>query len=242
MRTLALETSLRSGSIALLDTDRVVWQSELPATERTAQTLVPGIRQAFECAGWSSRDVDLVAVVSGPGSFTGLRIGVTTAKVFAHAVGAEIMDVDTLEVLAAQCPPAQPPQADASELWAVMDAQRGELFAARFQSENRETWTMVTPTHVVPRDTWYAQIDAHAAITGLGLRGLEQRIAPTGPSSNTSAGRLPGAYVTPPESWAPRAETVGRLALLRYAAGQRCDVWHVLPRYFRLSAAEEKRG
>ena len=109
MRILALETSLQGGSIALLEADQLAWQTDLPTDKRTAQTLVPAIREALENLGWSSRDVELVAVASGPGSFTGLRIGVTTAKVFAYAAGSQIIDLNTLEVIAAQCPSHLPP-------------------------------------------------------------------------------------------------------------------------------------
>src|SRR5205823_153504 len=77
-------------------------------------------------ANWLPKEVELVAVTVGPGSFTGLRIGVTTAKAFAYAIGAEVVGVNTLDALAAQALPSPSP------LWAILDAQRQELFAAKF--------------------------------------------------------------------------------------------------------------
>jgi len=242
MRTLALETSLQCGSIALLDGLRLVLQSELPAGRRTAQTLVPAIGEALERAGWSSPEVGLVAVTHGPGSFTGLRIGVTTAKVFAYAAGCDILGLDTLEVLACQCPPELPEWAETAELWAVMDAQRGDLFAARFTADGSGFWSLADPTRVVAREPWLQQLPAHAAVTGPGLRGMEDRFFPPAGAPPRTTGKLGTLRMAPPELWAPRAEMVARLAVRRYEMGQRGDVWRLLPQYFRPSAAEEKRG
>ena len=73
----------------------------LDPARRSARTLAPGIRHLLADAGWTPRDVALVAVSIGPGSFTGLRLGVMTAKAFAYAVGAPVLGIGTLEVIAA---------------------------------------------------------------------------------------------------------------------------------------------
>src|SRR5262245_21398293 len=138
MRTIAIETSGRVGSVAALkcegDRADILGEIILGEDQRTAQRLAPAIRELLSDVSWSPADVELVAVAVGPGSFTGLRIGVTAAKSFAYAVGAQIVGVNTLAVLAAQAPPSAAP------LWTVMDAQRRELFAARFtDSERRDS-------------------------------------------------------------------------------------------------------
>ena len=71
---------------------------------------------------WEALSIDLVCVTTGPGSFTGLRIGVTTAKTFAYAAAAELVGTHTLAVLAAGVEQAS------GRLWAILDAQRQELF------------------------------------------------------------------------------------------------------------------
>ena len=88
--------------------------------------LRPALQRVAEAGRLVAASVELVAVAVGPGSFTGLRIGVTTAKTFAYAVGAEVVGVNTLAALAAQAPPSATP------LWTILDAQRQELFAAKF--------------------------------------------------------------------------------------------------------------
>src|SRR5215207_3267182 len=129
-RILAIESSGRHASVATLLGDaggtRMLGQSLLSGDERTAQMLAPTIQKLLTEAEWSPKSVELVAVTVGPGSFTGLRIGVTTAKAFAYAIGADVLGINTLEALAVQSPPSESP------LWTVLDAQRQELFAAKF--------------------------------------------------------------------------------------------------------------
>ena len=91
-----------------------------------AQSLAPGLVQLWEKTGWKSTDVELVAVTAGPGSFTGLRVGVTTAKVLAYVARAEILGVDTLEAVAMRAP------ADVESLSIGVDAQRGQVVAQTF--------------------------------------------------------------------------------------------------------------
>ena len=99
-RILAIESSGRHASVATLwgdaDGTRLIGQTLLSGDERTAQVLAPAIQQLLAAADWSPKSVELVAVTVGPGSFTGLRIGVTTAKAFAYAIGAEVLGVNTL--------------------------------------------------------------------------------------------------------------------------------------------------
>ena len=97
MRILALETSLQGGSIALLDADQLAWQTDLPTEKRTAQN--PGSRHSRGVG--ESRLVQSGCRAGGssqrPRFVYGLRIGVTTAKVFAYAAGSQIIDLNTLE-------------------------------------------------------------------------------------------------------------------------------------------------
>jgi len=87
VRILALETSDTAGSAALLDGERLLAEKLLAQGQRSARALAPAVRELLTDAGWQPKDVELVAVTVGPGSFTGLRVGVTTAKAFAYAAG-----------------------------------------------------------------------------------------------------------------------------------------------------------
>jgi tRNA threonylcarbamoyladenosine biosynthesis protein TsaB len=101
MRILAIETTDKTGSVAAMADDNLLADLMLDRTQRSAQSLAPAISRLLKQVGWLPADVQLVAVSIGPGSFTGLRVGVTAAKVFAYAVGAEVLGVNTLEAVAA---------------------------------------------------------------------------------------------------------------------------------------------
>jgi tRNA threonylcarbamoyladenosine biosynthesis protein TsaB len=164
----------------------------------------------------------LVAVTVGPGSFTGLRIGVTTAKAFAYGIGAEVLGINTLESLALQA------STTSSPLWTVLDAQRQEFFAAKYIVDGQLTVRAVHETCIITQDAW--------------LTGLEPGDRVTGPALKRLVPRLPaGIEVLPEQSWQPMANAVGQLAWKNYQAGHRDDVWKLSPNYYRPSAAEEKR-
>jgi tRNA threonylcarbamoyl adenosine modification protein YeaZ len=127
MRILALETSGARGGIALADGDDLLEETVLEEGMRHGRDLVPAAKAACERAGWESRSIDLVAVSIGPGSFTGIRIAVTLAKVMAFDTGAKIVAVPSLRVMAENAPP------DRRRVAAIVDAKRGGLFASIFE-------------------------------------------------------------------------------------------------------------
>jgi tRNA threonylcarbamoyladenosine biosynthesis protein TsaB len=93
MRILALETSGMSGSVALWDTnsDHVAREWRLPEGARSARSLAPTIKQALAELAWQTADIDLIGVTTGPGSFTGLRVGVVMAKGLGFALGRPVV-------------------------------------------------------------------------------------------------------------------------------------------------------
>jgi tRNA threonylcarbamoyladenosine biosynthesis protein TsaB len=221
MKILALETSGQAGSVALLDADALVAERSLPADDRNAKTLAPAIRDILAAADWQPSDIRLVAVAVGPGSFTGLRVGVTTAKTFAYAVRAEVIGVNTLEAIAAQAPP------DVDRVAVVLDAQRQQVFAAEFARGPAGDFECVRETAIVDNDVWLAKLDPAVAVSGLGLEKLSARL----PSN---------IRVVASEYWSLRAASIGHLGWRSYQAGRRDDLWRLVPQYFRRSAAEEK--
>ena len=222
-RILALETSAREASVAAIEADgngvRLLREVMLAGSQRTAQVLAPAVRDLLAAVGWTPADVQLVAVAVGPGSFTGLRIGVTMAKTFAYAVGAEVIGVNTLAVLAEQAGSSSAP------LWTVMDAQRQELFAAKWEASATDG----VETRILPESDWLAMLAAGDRVTGPALRKIEPQLPAEVEAVDASL-------------WQPLASAVGTLAWREYQAGRRDDLWKLVPAYYRLSAAEEKRG
>jgi tRNA threonylcarbamoyladenosine biosynthesis protein TsaB len=225
-RILALETSGRHGSVAALsgeaDQARLLRQIALSGDERTAEVLAPAIERLLADVGWTPKSVELVAVTVGPGSFTGLRIGVTIAKAFAYASGAEVIGLNTLKALAVQTPPSP------VSLWTILDAQRQELFAAKFTVDERCHVSAERETSIVTQERWLDGLNAGDRVVGTALK----RLIP----------KLPPVVVALPEAlWQPMASAVGQVGWQHYQAGQRDDIWKLSPKYYRPSAAEEKR-
>jgi tRNA threonylcarbamoyladenosine biosynthesis protein TsaB len=219
---LALETSGHSAGVAVFDDERLLAAGETNPKTRTAAGLVPLVHEALGRAGMALADVRLISLPVGPGSFTGLRVGVTTAKTLAYALGCDVLGLDTFEVIAAQSP------AEVRSLRAVVDAQRQQLFVRSFASRDGN-WTTVGGAAIVDDDAFVSSCLPGDAVTGPGLARV--------------AGRLPSGVTVVDEAYrTPRAETVGQLAYGKYLAGERGDLWQLAPQYFRPSAAEEKRA
>ncbi|MBN1911934.1 MAG: tRNA (adenosine(37)-N6)-threonylcarbamoyltransferase complex dimerization subunit type 1 TsaB [Pirellulales bacterium] len=221
VRIVALETTETIGSVAAIADGKLLSELKLDPDKRTAQSLVPGLKTLLDEIRWAAADIDLVAVSVGPGSFTGLRIGVTTAKTLAYCAQADILGVDTLEVVASATP-------DGVDVVSVaVDAQRGQVVAGLFR-RGADGWFQPTgPARLVRIADWLDAIPPGVVASGPVLRKL--------------AGRLPGHVATvPSECWFPTAVQVGRLAARDYAAGRRDDAFSLVPRYSRPSAAEEK--
>jgi tRNA threonylcarbamoyladenosine biosynthesis protein TsaB len=221
LRILALETSGTTGSVAALDRSQVLAESTLPAGQRSAQSLAPAMRDLLVQAGWQPRDVQLVAVAIGPGSFTGLRVGVTTAKTFAYAVGADLIGVNTLEAIAWQAP------AEIARVATAIDAQRGEVFAANYIRQADGRLELCGQQCILENDAWLAQLETGWYAIGPAVVKLAPKMAAS-------------VNVAPAALGMPMASTVGRIAALRHTAGVRDDIWKLVPTYLRRSAAEEK--
>ncbi len=221
MNVLALETTERVGTLAAMAGDRLLCQLSLDPKQRSAQSLAPGIRTLLDRAKWQPGDVQLVATPVGPGSFTGLRVGVASAKAFAYGVGAEVLGVDTLEAIAAAAPE------HVTRVSVAMDAQRGEVITQTFERAPDGWFEPIGPSALIEVDAW--------------LQGASPGTPLTGPILRKVAGRVPdGATVLDAACWAPSAPAVARLAVRDHGRGRRDDIWTLLPRYSRPSAAEEK--
>lgn len=221
-RILALETSGTAGSVAAFLGEELLREVPLAAGQRSAQSLAPAIRALWAEVGWKPGDVQLIALPIGPGSFTGLRVGVMTAKTLAFALGAEVLGLNTLAVVAENAP------AEIGELEVVLDAQRKQLYAQRFSRDAGGHFAPASELSIEEIEDWARSRAANLTVVGPGLE--------------KAAHRLPAdSRILDEALWVPRAAQVGHLAMRLYEAGQRDDVLGLAPRYYRRSAAEEKR-
>ena len=277
---LALETSGRSGSIALAkSTESLVglresigsdWSLPGPClkilTERleilsldldptwgSAKTLAPAIQKLLAQDGLAPKDLHAIAVVQGPGSFTGLRVGIATAKVMAYALQIPIVAIDKLEVIAQQVSdsrtePGSPtvPGSQSLDLFAVADAFRGQSFWAKYRIGAGEC--LETTRTRIDDNTWLAQElsvqdpSGCIAVAGPSLEKLRDCYREI-PSAQSQRALDTSPLVWEPKQYGePRASTVARLGWRAWLRNQTVEPFSLLPMYYRSSAAEEKQS
>lgn len=157
MLTLALDTATRWGRFAVADADGVLAWRPLNVEGSYADALLPAVEAVLAEAGCRREQLQAVAVTAGPGSFTGVRIGVATAKTLAWALGCRLYGVSTLAAMAASLL-ADQPTADLAV--PVLDARRGEVFAAAYR--RGEVWgaALAAPAAATPDHWWSRLVEA----------------------------------------------------------------------------------
>lgn len=231
---IAIETSMRQGSVALLDEDRTVRQTLLPGDRRTAQTLSPAVAELLSSLPDARRSIKFVSVAAGPGSFTGLRIGVTAAKTLAYALRCPVVPCDTLAAIIARTRDACP---EAEVIDAAIDAFRGQVFCRR---ESRSGEVRVA-SQALDRERWLGSFSPGGAATGgAASGGGEQTILASGNAWARIAAVPAGVRLAPEQLWHPTAATIGMLGWRAHQQGASIEPMRLRPDYLRESAAEEK--
>lgn len=143
---LALEATDRGGSLALADGGEVLRLLYEHGSRTHSERLMPGVDRLLEEASVEYEDVESVAACRGPGSFTAVRLAVTTAKTLAAVCDARLFGATSLRVMAEFAPPREDP------VWSVIDARRGEFYVQSF-SPDGGNWRARTDPVVVPPST-----------------------------------------------------------------------------------------
>lgn len=223
MKLLGIDTATMTASAAIVDGDAVLADEDVRTTTH-ADELMPLIARLCERAGVAPGALDAIAVGVGPGSFTGLRIGMATAKGIAFAAGRPLWAVSSLAALALPAAPAS-----GALVVPVLDARRGEIYAGFYRLAGPSRLIAAAPERVLPPDQLAAAIADAGADAGAGpahLVGDALAVYPALAALGTTGGRV-----------TPSAVAVARLAL----AGDRTDVLaHGAPVYIRPSEAEVK--
>src|SRR5438552_3135763 len=125
VRTLGIETSTSQASVALLEGGRVVLARAHARPKQSAERLLPLIAELLEEAGWPRSSLDRIGVSVGPGSFTGLRVGIACAQGLSLGLGIPLVGVTSLQAMARAVP-----ESILGLRCAILDARRAEVFAA----------------------------------------------------------------------------------------------------------------
>jgi tRNA threonylcarbamoyladenosine biosynthesis protein TsaB len=223
VRALAIETSGRTGSVALVEGGAVVAQDQFPHGLRHAAEIVNRIDALCRAVHWKPGDLAHLYVSIGPGSFTGLRIGVTLAKTLAFATGALVVAVPSVEVLVRNAPPGW------QHAVIVLDAKRDQVFTARFANQDGEP-VEAEPAHLDSLAAMLERSPRPVHLIGEGVPFHERFIAQAGA----------GIVLTPPELWQARASAVARIGTRLADQGKFVAADRLTPLYVRKPEAEEK--
>jgi tRNA threonylcarbamoyladenosine biosynthesis protein TsaB len=220
-RLLLLETSGKAGWVALAEGETVRSVRRLDQARQHARDLAPSVADLLSEIGWQVRDLQGVVAGRGPGSYTGLRVGLMSAKVLCYATGCPLIALDTFHVIAIQSP------TEVKAVDVLADAQQGKVYVQRFGRASEDDFRPLGPLAIQPFAEWLGRRDHDAWLSGPALR--------------VPALRAPDSVrVLDAGCWDPQPASVLRLGLARYRAGERDDFWAVEPLYLRPSAAEEQ--
>src|SRR5262245_31163280 len=214
-RLLVLETSGRVGSVALALGGELGEVRRLEESRRHARDLAPAVKDLCASRGWKPRELDGVIVSLGPGSYTGLRVGIISAKALAFATGCAVLGIETFAAIARQAPP------DAKCVDVVADAQQKKLYVQRWRREGAEG-----PLTIRPIAERLVTLEAGTRVSGPGVSLCEALIPPANP-------------VVSPDRRDSLPSSLLQIGLERWRRGERDDPWKLEPLYLRPSNAEE---
>jgi tRNA threonylcarbamoyladenosine biosynthesis protein TsaB len=233
VRILAVETSTLTGGTALLEGDTVVAECRLSLAVTHSERLLPAVDRVLQASGLRLADVDALAVSLGPGSFTGLRIGLSTMKGLAFATGKPLWGIPTLDALAWGLPFADSP------VCPVLDARKGEVYSALYRTAGGRLERLWDHRAVTP--------EALAAALAQERPGPVVFLGDAATQFAPVFRRLLGdaARFAPPAQRLPSAVTVADLARAALERGESMDPAALVPLYLRRSEAElgrERQG
>ena len=221
-----METSTLTGAVALLDGDAVVGEHRLNVAVTHSERLLATIDHLLAAASWRLPDLAVLAVAIGPGSFTGLRIGVSTMKGLAFATGTPLVGIPTLDALAWGLPYA------VCAVCAILDAKKGEVYAAVYRTDE-------------------GRLERLSDYRALPPEALAEALAAEGHGPIIFAGDGIGAYAAvfrrvlgsrarfaPANQRLPSAVPVAELGGEAFVRGEVADPASLVPLYIRRSEAE----
>lgn len=224
MKCLAIETSTMLGGVAVVEDNRLIAELRVNVKTTHSEGLMPAIDFMLSRAGLSINEIDMFSVSAGPGSFTGLRVGLSTIKGLAFSTGKPVAAVSSLEALAWNMPFSM------HQVCPLFDARRKEVYAAIYKWNN-EGFDVLLPESPLRIEDLLSKIDRPTLFLGEGAELCRDIII----------GKLgSAAFFAPPHKMAPSPANTGYLGILKAGRGGLHDAALLTPRYLRRSEAEVK--
>jgi len=225
MKVLGIDTSTSCGSIGLIDDEIVISEYIINIPITHSERLLEAIESVLKAARISIGDLEGWAISIGPGSFTGLRIGVSTIKGLALATQKDVAGVPSLDVLASQisispfliCP--------------ILDARKGELYTALYRYDECGFLKRQSPYQAIKPEDLVREIRERTIFVGDGVKAYKDYLKKSLPSL---------AIFSHPTLNLPHGSVVAKLGLELLRKGKRLDISSFTPLYIRPSEAELK--
>jgi tRNA threonylcarbamoyladenosine biosynthesis protein TsaB len=224
LRVLAIETATYCGGVAILDSQKLLASLHLNTRKTHSERLMVSIHTLLNELSFGLDDLDGIVISRGPGSFTGIRIGMSVAKGLAFAAKKPLVAVSTLEALASRYAP------EGFLICPVIDARRQEVFAAIYEkSADSSSLRPKSDEMVLSIERLLSNIKAPAVFSGDGSLKYQSIIRET---------LGPNGHFAPPTRMLPSAEDVALLGLESLRQGKIADPSLLEPTYLRKSDAE----
>jgi len=223
MKVVGIETSGLIGNIAVCDGSTVVGKKTYGKNFSHGKEIVSSLKSIFNEIKWEPNDIDLIAVSIGPGSYTGLRIGVTCAKTLAYGLGKPVIDVPTLDVLVENVR-----DNNAKTICPVIDAKRKSVYACIYDRNNNEN-RKITDFLIISPDGLIDMLPESTLIFGDGIAPYKDIFS-----------QKDLTIVEDEKLGIADAANVAGLGMERYEQGIRCEINALAPLYLRKSEAEER--
>jgi tRNA threonylcarbamoyladenosine biosynthesis protein TsaB len=229
MKILAIETSTMLGGVAIMDDlSGLIAEVRLNVKSTHSERLMTGIDHVLRQAGLGISDMDVFAVAIGPGSFTGLRIGLSTVKGFSYATGKPIVPVPTLEAIAWNFPYCRYP------VCTMLDARKKEVYTALFKWDGENFLRLIDEMSIkVDRllEQMMPYVRRKLVFTGEGALIYRDTIV-------EAMGRR--AIFATPEKMIPSPANVASIGIRKASKGEFSEPVSLIPFYIRRSEAEMK--
>jgi tRNA threonylcarbamoyladenosine biosynthesis protein TsaB len=225
MIILAVETSTMLGGVAVMDSETgLIAEIRLNVKTTHSERLMTAISQVLSQSGIDLSRIDAFAVASGPGSFTGLRIGLSTVKGLSYATGKPIVTVPTLEAFAWNFPYCMHP------VCLMLDARRGEVYSALFRWQDERFIREIEEVSIAPENL-LSMMNGDVLFAGEGVLVYRDNI-------EKAMGRR--AWIAPADKMVPAPSNIALLGLKKAEQGEFTDPFDAVPFYIRRSEAEVK--
>ncbi|HEX8949060.1 MAG TPA: tRNA (adenosine(37)-N6)-threonylcarbamoyltransferase complex dimerization subunit type 1 TsaB [Dissulfurispiraceae bacterium] len=224
MRLLAIETSTMLGGVAIMEDNLLIAETRTNVKVTHSERIMTEVQHILVTSGLRIEDIDVFAVAIGPGSFTGLRVGLSTVKGLVYATGKRLVAVPTLEALAWNVPFSEYP------VCPLLDARRKEVYAGVFKWTG-SGFTRVVHEQAVKLDHLLPMIKGPAVFLGEGAAVYRDSI-------EKAIGEK--ALFAHPQNAVPSPSNVAYLGMKKAEKGEFSDAVGLVPLYLRRSEAELK--